>query len=91
VSAEQLVAAGAERNPLDGGDEGLEVVAPPPGGRALGERADLMGAGRLVQPHLGLDPALQVLQVQRVGDGIHRQGLAVRIDRDLSRAPVSRQ
>jgi hypothetical protein len=60
VGVEQLVAAGPERDPLDAGDERLEVIAAAPGGRTLGERGDLVRPRGLVQPDLDLDAVVEV-------------------------------
>src|SRR4051812_2405913 len=91
MGAEQLVAAGPERDPLDGRDERLEVVASPPGRSPLCQRADLMRARGLVQADLDLDPLLQVVEVERIGDGVCRDGLSEGVDTHLSGTAIPRQ
>src|SRR3712207_166297 len=89
VGAEQLVAAGLQRDPLAARDERLEVLAFLPAGRPGGERRDLPGAGGLVHPDLRVERAMGVAHVELVGQRVEDLRLAGRVDDDLAAAAVA--
>ena len=79
VGAEEPVAAGAERDPLDAGDEGLEVVAAPPGRGAPRPAATIWWApAASCRRTCTSMPRCEVLEVELVGDRVGRDRLAVR-------------